>query len=603
MGLQAQSLLPGGLSKLPQQSDNATLPAKAKRGFVRGPIEVRGIDNPALKRRLVNAIRQGTDSMQTVAIAQKSLIHLRQLGYAEAKIDSLSISAVRAEVIYSMGPLYYVKKVEAAGVPPSAIEAAGLLTSDRPDRPLPFEWQRVEIGMVRMLQEFENDGYPFAAFVSPEVQYTKESSNKVGVSISLKLNQGSQVVLDSVIPVGRIREKHALVHGLTRLRPGQLYSQSALDAAPTLLNNSLYYQNAKPPIVTFRKRGERYAASVRLPVEQRRSNRFDAIIGFLPPQAGQSQFSFTALIDLQLVSALRQGELIAFKYDELPNGARKVDLRYLQPGLFGTPFKVEFKFNLQRQDTLWLTRSLEPAFYYAFNAQLSAKLFYQNLESNLISTKAFGGASPSPLSIINGRSDLYGLGVQYEALDYRPNPRKGFTANFDLSTGRKNLFRPPGVDTAQFKLLTPSQARTEARVEAWAYRPVGKRTVLVGGARGYWLGLDEYVQNDLTFMGGTRSLRGFNENQFQANAYGIGTIEYRLLLDKDSYLGVFADYGYLETRTLLTRQVLHPWGVGFTLSLKTQAGLVSVSYGVGQSELQNFQPANGRIHIGYSGIF
>lgn len=581
-------------------------------------ILVEGLPTPALKRLVINALRQGlrgTDSTFQQPLNQ-ALAQLRSQGYAAATIAHASQSGDTLHIAFACGAYYYLEALTITRLLPPELEEAGL-PPPKPHKRQPFSWQQMEAGMVSILRRYENQGRPFAVFGLPQVDYQPAgrgvaAQDTIGVRLEYDFDPGPLVTIDSLVPVGNIREKPGFVQSIVKLKPGDDYDQSGIDAIPQLLNNTPYYQDAKKPVVRFAEQAGKTTAVIQVPVAHKRSNRFDLAIGFLPPQGNNTQFRFTGLLDLQLVSALRLGEILNLKYEELPatsnssnaRNSRRIDVRVLLPNLFGTAFRGELKFDLQQQDTSWLTRNVEPILYYAFTPRLSAKAYYRNRFSSLLSVSPqLRTLKWPPPPILDARSDAIGVGIVFDNVDYKPNPRRGILLTADFGWGGKTIQRTPGLDSLDYNRLAVNQTRTEARVEVAWYRQVRPRQVLVLANRSYWLGLNEYLQNDLAFAGGARSLRGFNENAFLASLYAISTIEYRLLLEQNSYIGLFADYGYLERRELVVRGVQHPLGVGFTLQVQTGAGIVVVSYAVGQSEQVPFQPAQGRIHIGFVATF
>jgi hemolysin activation/secretion protein len=129
-----------------------------------------------------------------------------------------------------------------------------------------------------------------------------------------------------------------------------------------------------------------------------------------------------------------------------------------------------------------------------------------------------------------------------------------------------------------------------------AYKKFGKRSVVHLANRTYWLDQKRIFQNDQIQLGGSKTIRGFNENQFFSNRFTYFTAEYRLLLTQNTYLFGFGDYGILKDDA--THQSYNPIGLGMGLTYDTPAGVVSFSYAVGKVGDIPFQPTRGKIHVG-----
>ena len=104
--------------------------------------------------------------------------------------------------------------------------------------------------------------------------------------------------------------------------------------------------------------------------------------------------------------------------------------------------------------------------------------------------------------------------------------------------------------------------------------------------------------NELYRIGGTKLLRGFNEESIFANFYNVLTTEYRMLFNQNSNLFVFCDLAYYEKNTVSSRIVDRPFGVGTGLNLETKVGIFSISYAIGSMRNQPFAFRQGRIHFG-----
>src|SRR5947209_5843010 len=96
----------------------------------------------------------------------------------------------------------------------------------------------------------------------------------------------------------------------------------------------------------------------------------------------------------------------------------------------------------------------------------------------------------------------------------------------------------------------------------------------------------ELDESDLFRVGGLRSLRGYFESQFHISRYIITHADYRFMTGRLSYIGFFADYGYLsrpETATFAS-QTLSLFGYGVSFQFDTQLGLLSASIALAKNE-------------------
>jgi hemolysin activation/secretion protein len=103
-------------------------------------------------------------------------------------------------------------------------------------------------------------------------------------------------------------------------------------------------------------------------------------------------------------------------------------------------------------------------------------------------------------------------------------------------------------------------------------------------------------------FGGQISLRGFNEEEIYATSRSVFGLEYRFLLDKNSYLFAFYDQAWYENKasTFVTDT---PFGFGTGFTFGTAIGNFSVSYALGKQFDNLIQFRDGKIHFGYVAYF
>ncbi|MBK9448044.1 MAG: BamA/TamA family outer membrane protein [Bacteroidetes bacterium] len=459
----------------------------------------------------------------------------------------------------------------------------------------PFSSTDFQGRMIECLKAYQNKGFPFAAFDSLEMTYRQGGEDSIYASVDYQFAPGKLVTIDSVIIDGKVREKTKFIENLVSIYPGDAYSQENIDRARRLLNSSPYFKNAQPAKVEFLSETK---AKVTLKLESRKSGKFDVLLGILPPSGSNAKLQFTGLIDFQLVSPLfKAGEMLEFRFDKLVGSSQKLRLRFAMPYLFGSPMGIDGEFNLMKQDTSFLTRYFKVGVPYAFSPSLSVRVYYKNKASSLISTRRYELDTSLVPPVLDGKDQTYGIGFSFENLDDRFSPTRGFRIRADGGIGKKKVVRNPRLTENVYEGITVNLPKKESEIRIEWYQKYSKRMVLMLANSTYWLDQKQYFQNDLMQVGGSRSIRGFNENQFFTNFYSAITIENRFLLEERSYLFVFSDIAYLEDKAGLVK-VMRPWGLGLGLTYETKAGMLSITYAAGQVAGIPFQPSRGKIHIG-----
>lgn len=551
------------------------------------------LSEPRREARHINrSFLTATDSVSFELARSRAAERMGALGYAEFSLDSAQRSGNGIALAFHTGPVYYLELLRLDGLPEPVWNRNGFekWVKKKPA----FDPALVETRLAACLNEYQNEGYPFARFDSLKMFLEKESASRMNASLRYRFQPGPLVTIDTIIFEGKMRESQRFMQTLCGIHSGDVFDQSLISQIPRTFNNSIWFKETKVTSVTF----EGDKATVKVKAEPRRAGRFDLLLGLLPPRQGDTKLQFTGLVDVQLVSPfMRAGEQIQFRFDKLVGSSQKVKLKYQQPYVFGSPIQMQFDFEMLKQDTTFLNRWLRFGGAYVFSPQMSVQLWYKNKSSSLISTRKFENDSLTVPPVLDGKDQLWGGGFTFENLDYRFNPTRGFFVKADVGIGSKKIVQNPRLHDNIYAGLDLKQVKKEAELEMQFYLSPVRRWVMMLGNQTRLLGQAQYFRNDLFMTGGSRSIRGFNENEFFASFLTAFTLEQRFILEQNSWLFVFADYAYLQNPVEAPR-IVRPLGLGVGMVYETRAGLVSVSYAVGRTDQIPFQPSRGRIHIG-----
>jgi outer membrane protein assembly factor BamA len=559
-------------------------------------VEVQGIsDRPVMRQILREAQRLKNESdLHTQAAEWARRQDLE--GRSEFSMDGYSRKGDTLYLQFHPGPAYVYEQLTFTGLNEAYQQRSGL---DRlVPKKAPLDWEDLEERLRYCLNLFQDEGYPFATFDQTALRYLPLSPDSVGARISYQFDPGPLIVLDSVIIKGNHREKDEFVYSLTRIRPGEPYQHRLIADAARLLNNSIYYERVPSPRVTFTPWN---TAKVALELKRKRAGKFDLLLGLLPPDQNNDKLQFTGTVDMVFVSPFRMGEILQFKYDKLTSTSNRLEMQMLVPHVLRTPFQLEGELNILKQQEDFQNRFFRLGGQYAFSPFFAAKFNYRDRNSSLLDLTAFENDSLNGPSLLDGTQRMYGVGFVYEQLDYRLNPTRGASLSMEARLGRRTIrenFRLPGEIYENLPAELPAR---EITFSGHWYKQLFPRHVVHLAQQTYWLGQEEIFRNDQQQVGGARSIRGFNENQFFANFVASFTAEYRFLLERNSYLMLFGDYAYLENA--VDREVLRPLGLGLGMNYGTEAGIISLSYAIGKTADIPFQPSRGKVHIGFINQF
>lgn len=538
------------------------------------------------------------------------LQHFRQESYLAASLDSLQINDSIATAAFYPGPaMYWVQLRPADDDNQAWLAAAGFRDKLFSDKPLRYE---ALLQLERaLLEQAENNGYPFAQVWLDSIEVVENGA----VSALLRIERNRFFTIKTLKINGDLKLPAAFLTNYLGIKPGEPYSRAKVLRLRDQLRSLVFVESTANPSVTFAG-GE---ATINLFLQKKRASRFDFIIGLLPrPNDDDGRLLVTGSLNAAFQNALSLGERFSVEFERLRPETQRLDVQAGVPYLLGTPFGVDGKLNIFRRDSTWVDAQSELGIQYLFPGGDFIKIFWENKSSSLqkVDTASIRSARALPPNL-DLRLNGFGLETGLNRLDYRFNPRKGWAVSLKAVAGfnevRRNSqiesLRDPEDPDFRFSSLYDSVAgprarlRLESRVEL--YIPFFARSTLKLGIRGGGIFSEKPIfANEQYRLGGNKIQRGFDEESLFASRFAVATAEFRLLLDLNSYLSVFTDYGYLENETDRIRLYLRPLGIGAGLNFETQAGIFGISVAVGRRD--NGQPVDFRaakFHLGYVSLF
>lgn len=576
-------------------------------------IELSGIGKEKDKNKLEKLLRNATDSLDFVKRLDTWIRTKQDAGFLEYTIDSKFTKSHNSAtpnwaLHISEGAYYYYQAIRLEGINEQYPQRLGI---DRlAKKQAHVNWRDIEHKLKACLDLYQNEGYPFASFSQLEIVYegkrssvpkandrrkSEKATDSIGVSLTYAFDPGSLVIIDSVKIKGKIREKSNFVQAVSGVSTGDIYRQKSLEDIPRVLNNSIYYENVKEPNVTFRPDNK---VDLVLELEPKETSKLDLLIGILPPNENTERLQFTGSIDIALLSSFRKGELLEFTYDKLTENSAQTHFKVMFPYILRTPLRVSAALNLLRQNEEFQNQSLDVSAEYAFSPFLSASFFLNNRSTRLLGD-ALTDSTLTEIPQLDANRRTLGIGLHFDNLDYRLNPSRGLSTYVKIGLGNRSIRENVLISRTRpdfYENIEPEQASREIDFSVKWYQQLIPRHVLHIANHTYWLDLKDVFRNDQLQVGGSRSIRGFNENEFFTDFYSFFSLEYRLQLERNSYIFLFGDYAYMENQEAGT--ILHPMSTGLGMNYGTKAGIISISYAIGRSEVLPFQPSRGRVHIG-----
>jgi outer membrane protein assembly factor BamA len=239
---------------------------------------------------------------------------------------------------------------------------------------------------------------------------------------------------------------------------------------------------------------------------------------------------------------------------------------------------------------------------YLFTGNNFIKAFINNKESSLLNTTGLKNATTLP-PYADISTTSYGLSGHYEKLDYRFNPRNGIMMDATASTGNRIITKNAALDTHLYDSLELATTQYSVEFSGDYFIPFGQRGVIDLGNKSAWIYSPDIFTNELFRIGGLKSLRGFDEESIYASSYSMGKIEYRYLLEQNSFLFVFMNGAYYQNQSRGKAVYDTPYGFGTGINFETKLGIMSISYALGKQFDNPVYFRNAKVHFGIVNYF
>jgi len=541
--------------------------------------------------------------MDAAAFFTSFIPNLRQKGFVTASLDSLQLDSLSGAAVVYLGASYRFTKLR------TAEKDQLLLQSLRWPGQAALPLQQVESWQARILNYLEDHGHPFGKVFLDSISIEGEEMAAV-----LHIDSGPEYKIDSIRIYGDARVDNEFLQRYLGISNGSLYNRARLQNVSKKLAELQYLREDRPSDLTLLGTG----SVLNLYLKARRSSQVNALIGFLPnsgAEAEEKKFLLTVDANILLRNALGAGETFGLVWQQLQRQSPRLNILFDQPYIFKSPFGLNFTFDMYKRDSTFLNINMNLGTTYRFEERQSSTLFIQKRQTivNGVNTNAILSSRRLPAEADVNSINL-GVGYQFNSTDYRFNPRSGSEVSIVASAGNKKIKKnsqvldlkdptDPGYDFEKLYdtvKLKAYQFRVTAGIAK--YLPLGGQTLIRLAANGGIYQSENYFRNELFQIGGFRLLRGFDEESQFVSQYGIGTVEFRVRTQLNSYFFAFVDGGW--GRHQLEAVKNHNYiSSGLGLSLETKAGVINMALALGKRDDTEFNLRQPKVHIGFISYF
>ena len=517
--------------------------------------------------------------------------NLNDLGYFNSELK-ISVDSLLQDSIYSINLSYninegspsYINNISISGI--NKIDSANIYQQFSFLEGEIYSSNRLEEVISNSLDYLEDNGFPFAVIKINSVVFENDTlDDERNVNLNLMFEKGLLGKIDNIEILGNTKTKDYVITRELRIDSSEVYSQNRIDEIPPKLNRLRFFQPVKRPLFYLNNKDE---GILQISVEEKETNNFDGVVGYVPGNDNEKGY-FTGFVNISLRNLFGTGRGAAFRWEQLSRETQEIEIKYLEPWLFSYPFNINLGLFQRKQDTTYVQRHINVQLDYLATEEISAGFIFETQAT--IPTDN----GTNQFTVFNSSTITTGVNFQIDSRDdfYAPTSGVYFLNSYKYS--RKKINGPARFITSQTETNITLQ---KIEVDFNTFIEIFNRNIIAIGVHGRELQGSFFEISDLYFLGGTNSLRGYRERQFQGNRLLWSNLEYRYLLTRRSFAFAFFDSGYFLRSEDQSRNIQKisdvKLGYGIGINLETGLGVLGVSFALAQGE--SF--SEGKIHFG-----
>lgn len=553
-------------------------------------LEIFSLDESNKPKKLPDYKKNPRDSFEAVRIIKQMITTLHEESYISAHIDTILFAKDSAMAYIFTGEKFNWVTLRKGNIDGYLLDRSGF--RERFYRNKPFRYKEYNKLEKTFIQLSENNGFPFASIRLDSLELTQR-----GISATLDYQKGPFFTFDSITISGKTKTKKRYLMRHIRIYKGQTYSQQRVDDVTKFMKELSFLTQTRPPQIIFAKN----KASLTLFLTDKKVNQIDGIVGFLPGSGANKKLLVTGQIDLALRNLFGTGKGVTIAWKKINAGSQTLDLNYIHPKLLGSNIDTRFDFNLLKQDSSFVTVLRKLTLSQRAGTYSKVSIITGLQTSHTIGTPSYS----SSIRLSNYNYYTYGLAYDRNNLDNLYYPRRGWLFSIQGYLGNKTIHPDPNFDPSYYAGVKLKSVQFNLDGLAEKYTKLGKNSVFLVRLSGgnIFNNKNNLFFNDLYRIGGLKTLRGFNQNNFYASMYSVATLEYRYFTDETSYLLLFYDQGYVVNELSAGMKVDLPLGFGAGVSFTTPAGVFNFVYALGNSNDQKISLNLSKISFGITSRF
>jgi len=451
----------------------------------------------------------------------------------------------------------------------SELQNLEILDKNKDTLTMPFS--ETEAFLNATLNKLERKGYSLAKL---RLVNLKNKNDILYADLEFKTEKRREV--NDIVINGYDKFPEGHKKEIRRRYKNKVFNQETLKSIHADFEKFQFVNQTKYPEILFKTD----TTKVYVYVEKAKPNRFDGFIGFGNDDNGDLKIN--GYLDLLLVNSLNVGERFNLYWKSDGNKQTTFNAALELPYMFRTPVGMKASLKIFKQDSTFQNTQTAIDLGYYFNYNTRLYVGYQSATSNDIQNLEGSTIADFENSFVTGNFEF----TQFKNDDY-------FFAEKTLV----NIKGGTGKRTSENSNNNQFFANIDLRKNLY----LNEKNIVYLRSQSFYLQSEDYITNELYRFGGINSIRGFNENSLQANAFYSILTEYRYVVAPTIYVHSIIDFGYFQDKT--TDNEGNLLGLGFGFGLLTKNGLFNLIYANGSTDDQQIKLSNSIVHISFKARF
>ncbi len=425
----------------------------------------------------------------------------------------------------------------------------------------------ISYSLDQLINYYQNSGFPFVT-----IQLNNLTKEATLIYADLIIDKNSVRNINKVVIKGYTDFPKTFIRYKLNLKRGEKFNKNRITQISKNIKTITFASEIKKPELLFTKD----STALYLYLERKKSNYFDGLIGFSNSE-DKKGLKLNGYLKLKLQNALNYGESLELNWHSNGNQQQSLNLSLNTPYILATPFTSKYVFNIHKQDTTYLSIKNNFNLNYRLTNNQRIGIILSHSNSNKITPQAES-------NIIDFTSLFYGISYHYT----KPNNDLIFNKKIELisnlSQGKRNKSKQNKLSNYFSYLFSISE----------------NKNIIIKSTSELLLS-DEYYENEVFRLGGSTSIRGFDENSIQSKGYSYLNLAYNYSINNSTYISILSDTGVLEE--IYNNQLLSTYSFGIGYSAKTALGNLGIQYFIGNTNRNSFSFSNSKLHFSLSQNF